>query len=129
MIIAISLDKEFDNYSEFHGALSSLAANPNFKEFCGLESTLLSRFKSDAHKPIQIFKINWGVDKNTPKDNIKMNKANKPYDSAAPLNAAKRVVEYATHIVEFGKGDYNINKLARVSPDKKVIALNKKYNF
>ena len=134
MIIAISLDREFDNYSEFFGVLTSLAAEKDFKEFCGVESSILTRFKQETRKPVQSFKINWGVSKDTPKDNIKMNKAGKPYDSAGPLNAAKKVVDYATHVVEFGKGDYTINKLGkdkliRVSPDKKVVAINKKYNF
>lgn len=134
MIIAVSLDREFDNYTELYTSLLDLSSNSKFREFCGLESALLSRFQLESKKPTQLFKIDWGVSPSTPKEFIKLNKGNKPYNSQAPALAAKKLVTYATHMVEFGKGDYNISKLGKESleiirPDKKTVAATKRYKF
>ena len=134
MIIAVSIDREFDNYTELYTSLIDLSSNSKFREFCGLESPILERFQKESKKPTQLFKIDWGVDKSTPKEFVKLNKVNKPYNSQAPALAAKKVVSYATHIVEFGKGDYNISKLGKESletirPDKKTVAATKRYKF
>ena len=134
MIIAISLDREFDNYNELYTSLVDLANNSKFREFCGLECPILTRFLTESKKPTQLFKIDWGVTPSTPKEFIKLNKGNKPYNSQAPTLAAKKVVSYATHIVEFGKGDYNISKLGKdsleiIRPDKKTVAATKRYKF
>ena len=96
MIVAISIDREFDNYTEFYTSLVDISTASGFKEFCGLESPILSRFITEAKKPVQTFKIDWGVSKSTPQEFVKMNKNNKPYNSQAPFDAAKKVVAYAT---------------------------------
>ena len=134
MIVAISIDREFDNYTEFYTSLIDIASTTGFREFCGLDSVLLSRFATESKKPVQSFKIDWGVSKSTPEEFIKMNKNNKPYNSQGPAEAAKKVVVYATHVVEFGKGDFNINKLAKnnlqtVRADAKVTSAAKRYKF
>jgi hypothetical protein len=134
MIVAISIDREFDNYTEFYTSLIDIASTAGFKEFCGLDSPILSRFITEAKKPTQTFSIDWGVSKSTPQEFVKLNKNNKPYNSQAPFDAAKKVVAYATHVVEFGKGDFNINKLAKnnlhvVRADAKVSAAAKRYKF
>lgn len=131
--VAISIDREYDNYGELRLALEIIAKSEGFTEFCSLESDIIKRYRDDTGRPVQLFKIDWKVYDNTPKDLIKNNKLGKPYNSGAPAIAAKKLVDYATDIIIFGKGDYNINKMGKSLKEilltKKAIADSKRYKF
>lgn len=134
MMVSISLDKKFNCYKEFSATLDEIALDPKFQGFVSLEHPLASQyFDKGKHKnKLKVYGINWADINGS--DNIKTNRFGKQYNADAPLIAAKSLVASSTHIIEFGKGDYNINKLAKgvlepVKIDKKVIGLEKRYKF
>lgn len=132
MIVAISIDKDFNNFDELKESLNSIAATPGFKGFMSLEHGLIAKFTNFSKLKVQTFPIAWGdLDGAV---NIKPNKFGKNYNADAPLLAAKKVVEASTHIVSFGNGDFNINKLSKdnlekLTIDKAVSSAHKRYKF
>ena len=133
MIVIVSIDKEFDNYTELASCLNQIASSENFREFSSLDHPLLQRYLKEFNKPIQFFKIEWGNIKGAP--NVKTNKFGKPYDADAPIAAAKKILDYSSHCVEFGKGNYNISQclkdkdITMINLPKEVKNANKRYRF
>jgi len=128
MIVLISIDREFDNQEELQLTLDEIKKDPNFVKFISVDHKAVL-----GHKLVEITPIAWG-DLDDDEQFIKKNKFGKKYNSRAPELAAKKVVALATHIVEFGKGDYNINKLAKgvltpVKINKQVTSSAKRYKF
>jgi hypothetical protein len=127
MRIAISLPKGYDQYENMCVAINA----QQFDELVAIKNHLLERYKQEFNKPIQFFDIDWNNIVGS--KNVKSNRFGKMYNADAPETAAKKVVDYATHIMEFAEGDYNINKLAKakglpflqVEKDK----INKRYKF
>ena len=133
MIVAISLDKSFDDYNELSKYLNDVSKNTEFREFCAVPHKLIERYQQEFKKPIQYFKIDWG--NMVGATNIKKNAYGKPFNGDAPAVAERDVVEYSTHYIEFGKGDYNINQLAKskklqlIAPTHEVASTTKRYQF
>lgn len=109
-IVALSVEYDYKNYKDFSSILQKAEKLDDFSEFAGFQEKLLSDYKNEYRSPIQFFKIDWGNIIGS--KNIKENKFGKPYNADAPLDAAKQIVKYATHVLKIGKGNYHINKLA-----------------
>lgn len=107
MRLAISVDREFDNY----GLMCAILDKVDLTELVCLENDLVQRYAKDRGKALQTFRIKW--DEISGAKNTKKNKFGKLYNADAPADAAASVVKEATHFVVFGNGDYNINKEAK----------------
>lgn len=110
-VVAISVEWTFTNYTEFSRALQEIEKDPDFSEFVCSPNKLTSQYKNEFRSPMQFFEIDWSDVENA--TNIKTNKFGKPYNGDAPAKAAAKIVDYATHYIVFGKGDYHTNRLAR----------------
>lgn len=122
MIIAVSIEKGFDDYSEISKLSSIPKSYLQFSEFAALKNPLLENFRKEFGYSIQYFEILWKDILGVPKSLIKENKFGK-YNINAPALAAKNLVNYATHYVEFGRGDYNISQAIKEKPSLVKITL------
>lgn len=139
MIVLISIDRSYDNYTEFSNILQEIEKRDQFKEFCCVKNELVERYRSEYHSPVNIININWSdFSSISSKADIKQNKSGKNYNALAPMIAAKNACKYSTHYVEFGKGDYSISQLVKnggefdltkIESSKKNLTESKKYNF
>lgn len=135
MIVLISIDKDYNNYSEFSETLQSIQNRQDFSEFCCIENSMCDRYREEYKAPMEKFKINWGDLSGLKRSDIKSNKWGKEYNSRAPAIAAEKVCAYATHIIEFGKGDYSISQalkdfnLIKITAQKQIGSTSKRYNF
>lgn len=116
MIIAVSIEKGFDDYSEISKLSNIPKTYLQFSEFAGFKHPLLETFRKEFGYSIQYFEINWKDILGVPKSLIKENKFGK-YNINAPAVAAKNLIDYATHYIEFGRGDYNISQAIKGKPD------------
>lgn len=131
IILCVSIDSTFDDYGYLCDKLNSI----QFNKLTCTTNKLVSRYAKEFNKPLQEFQINWG-DLTAPNAIIKKNKFGKPYNYNAPADAASKVVAYATHVINFGKGEYNISKLASgnlveivVEEQKQETNTKKRYQF
>jgi len=110
MIVAVSIDRDFDDYAKFSDTLQNIESSNTAVEFCSIgKPELLLRYKEEFGSNVNVFEIFWKVNSETLKKDIKQGKFG-PYDSGAPLAAARRVAGYCTHFINFGNGDYNISR-------------------
>lgn len=120
IILCVSIENSFDDY----GMLCDILNNVTFNELASVEHKLLTRYSKENNKPYQEFKINWGD--LTAKDAvIKNNKFGKPYNYNAPNDAASKCVDYSTHIIKLGKGNFNLNKLSEKNSLQEIEIENK----
>lgn len=135
MIVLISVDKDYNNYSEFADILQEIQKKLEFREFCCLDNDLCDRYHTEHRPALQKFKIDWGNLSGAKRGDIKTNKWGKEYNSKAPAVAAEKICKYATHIIEFGKGDYSISQaskdfnLTKIEVSGRSNSVSKRYNF
>lgn len=135
MIVLISIDKDYNNYSEFSETLQQIEKKSDFREFCCISNSLCDRYHTEYRSAIQKFKIEWDNLSCVSKSDIKTNKWGAPYNSRAPAIASEKICKYATHIIEFGKGDYSISQalknfnLTKIETDRQSNHVSKRYNF
>ena len=139
MIVLISIDRDYDNYTEFCKVLQEVQRCSEFREFCCIKHDLIERYRAEYNCPVNIIQINWSdFSQISSKSDIKQNKFGKNYNSLAPTIAAKLACSYSTHYVSFGKGDYSISQLLKEGSDFDLIKFDlsstvftesKKYNF
>jgi hypothetical protein len=135
MIVLISVDKDYNNYSEFSDLLQQIEKKSNFREFCCISGQLCDRYHTEYRSPFQKIRIEWDDIIGINKADIKTNKWGKEYNSRAPSIAAEKACAYSTHIIEFGKGDYSISQasknftLEKINTDSRVESPSKRYNF
>ena len=123
MKLAVSIDKNYSNYQELAETLNKI----EFTELVGISHPLLETYRKETNAPIQTFDIKWNeMDDAT---NIKESAFGKKYNADAPLQAATKVVQYATHLIVFGHGDYNVNKLGQESLEQIIRETKKRYKF
>lgn len=123
MKLAVSIDKNYSNYKELYETLSKI----EFTELVGISHPLLETYRKETNAPIQTFDIKWNEIEDAA--NIKESAFGKKYNADAPLKAASKVVEYATHLIIFGHGDYNVNKLGQEALEQIVRESKKRYKF
>lgn len=124
MKLAVSIDKNFSNYKELRETLSKIP----FTELVGFSHPLLETFSKEENKPLQKFDIDWNNIEGAA--NVKQSAYGKKYNADAPAEAANKVVKYATHLIIFGHGDYNITKLGQSAGLEEVaVEKKKRYKF
>lgn len=124
MIVGISIGRGFDNVSEIYKVLDSLKPT----EICSIKNDKIKHYCKDRNISFEEIRIDW--ENIIGAKNIKTNKFGKPFNADAPAEAAKKLVDYVDHIVEFGGGDYSISKLGKSKLLKKEsISTEKKFKF
>lgn len=123
MKLAVSIDKNYSNYAELKETLGKI----DFTELVGIPHPLLENFHKETNAPLQTFEIKWNEISDA--TNIKESTSGKKYNADAPFRAASKVVDYATHLIIFGHGDYNVNKLGQECLEQIERIQKKRYKF
>lgn len=127
MIYGISMYSKNTNYQIIVDTLKEFELD----EITFINHPDLVRYAKEENIPTQPFKIDWNTIVGVDPSNIVQGKY-KPYNRAAPKEAAEKVVHYADKIIIIGEGDGNINALAKTL-NKEIVnkaAVNpKQYKF
>jgi len=130
--VALSIDREFEDYAELRSTLEEVAKTEGFIKFVSLDHKMAAKFAASSKIGVEIIPIIWDATEGS--KNLKPNKFGKMYDADAPLDAAKKVVASSTHILELGRGDFNISRLSKdiletIEVDKSTSDTSKRYKF